>query len=412
MNKKSVSVVLLFLALAVSVEVLASETIRVGLLIASKGQRTTYHKVAREFEKEHPEIKIEFIVRNDADYKRALEQWLTAKSGPDVLYWQAGERLRRLSRKGLIYPLDDLWKQEQWDSVFTQGVKEAVSFEGSVFSLPYSYYQWGFYYKKSLFQKLDLQAPETWDEFLSVCETLTSNGLSAIAIGTKNHWPAAGWFDYLNLRINGLSFHNQLLQGEVSYLDDRVRNVFETWKVLVDAGYFVANPETKDWKHGLPGLYRDRVGMILIGNFLKEHLPSALVGDIAFFPFPVIDANVPVYEEAPTEVFLIPTNARNKKAAEQFLAFVGRPDVQARLNDGLGYISPNLQSQRSDDYYIRIGSDTLRRAEGISQFFDRDTRQEMASEGTVIFSRFLTSANVDKTLNDLEEVRRRVFQVN
>ncbi|MEM9531795.1 MAG: extracellular solute-binding protein [Pseudomonadota bacterium] len=410
--KQILFVALSLLFLGSSVGVFASETLEVGLLIASKGQRISYHKVARQFENEHPEIRVDFVVKDDKEYKLAIGQWLAAETGPDVLYWQAGERLRQFARQGLIFPLDNLWNQEQWDSAFTQGVKDAVSLDGSVFGLPFSYYQWGFYYKKSLFEKLGLQAPKTWDEFLSVCETLKSNGIPAITIGTKNHWPAAGWFDYLNLRINGLSFHQQLMRGGVSYSDERVRKVFEAWKVLVDEGYFAENSMGKKWNHGLPDLYRDRVGMILIGNFLKEHLASALVEDIAFFRFPEIDASLPIYEEAPTEVFLIPKNARNKKAAQQFLSFMGRPEVQATLNEGLGYISPNIRAVPSDSHLIRVGSETLNEARGISQFYDRDTHEEMASQGVIIFSNFLNSGDVDGSLEKLEAVRKRVFQPN
>ena len=43
--------------------------------------------------------------------------------GLDVLYWQAGERLYRFVRQGLIEPIDDVWVKEHWGDSFTQGVK-------------------------------------------------------------------------------------------------------------------------------------------------------------------------------------------------------------------------------------------------------------------------------------------------
>ncbi|MFT2109741.1 ABC transporter substrate-binding protein [Marinomonas sp. 2405UD68-3] len=385
------------------------DTLDIGLLIASKGQRIAYHKVVRQFEQENPTIHVNYVVRDDAGYKFALEQWLTDKNGPDVLYWQAGERLYQLVNQGLIDPINGVWNQEQWDASFTQGVKNAVMLEGNVYGLPFSYYQWGFYYKKSLFAKLGLQPPKTWEEFLEVGEVLKSNGIDPITIGTKNHWPAAGWFDYLNLRINGLDFHQALMRGKVPYTDDRVRQVFNTWKVLVDQGFFSESPEERDWKQGLPYLYRDRVGMILIGNFVAQHLPSQLVEDMAFFKFPKINENLAFYEEAPTEIFMIPKHGSNKESAKKFLAFMGRPDVQVTLNQGLGYISPNIKAKPSENYFTRIGSETLKEAQGITQFYDRDTSKEMASAGIKLFSDFLKTGDVDFTLKELEKVRQKSF---
>ena len=129
-----------------SVGVFAGETLDIGLLIASKGQRDIYYDVARKFEKEYPGIEVNYVVQDDKGYKPALERWLTENKGLDVLYWQAGERLYRFVRQGLIEPIDDVWAREQWGDSFTQGVKAAVSLDGKVYGLPFSYYQWGFYY--------------------------------------------------------------------------------------------------------------------------------------------------------------------------------------------------------------------------------------------------------------------------
>ena len=94
-------------------------------------------------------------------------------------------------------------------------------------------------YNKDLFAKYGLSEPQTWEEFLLICEKLKSQGITPIVLGSKDDWPVAGWFDYLNLRLNGLDFHQQLTRGEVSYLDVRVRNVFSHLGQLVDANYFL-----------------------------------------------------------------------------------------------------------------------------------------------------------------------------
>ena len=106
---------------------------------------------------------------------------------------------------------------------------------------------------------------------------------------------------------------------------------------------------------------------------------------------------------------MIPKNVRYKKSAKQFLAFMGRPDIQTTLNEGLGYIPPNIHSPPSESYFIRAGSEMLKEAQEISQFYDRDTSKEMASAGVKLFSTFLTTGDVETTVQELEKVRKRVF---
>ena len=40
-------------------------------------------------------------------------------------------------------------------------------------------------------------------------------------------WPAASWFETLNLRINGLDKHLALMEGQMSYLDPALAPVFD-----------------------------------------------------------------------------------------------------------------------------------------------------------------------------------------
>ncbi len=100
------------------------------------------------------------------------------------------------------------------------------SVDGKQYFLPNSYYWWAVYYRRSIFERYGLQPPETWNDFRTVCSKLKQNGVSPITIGTKYRWTAAGWFDYLNMRVNGPDFHINLMLGREKYDDPRVKKVF------------------------------------------------------------------------------------------------------------------------------------------------------------------------------------------
>ena len=99
---------------------------------------------------------------------------------------------------------------------------------------------------------------------------------------------------------------------------------------------------------------------------------------MGYFQFPVIDQSVGLFEDAPTDTLHIPSKAKNKDDARKFLAFMARPENQAELNKTLGQLPPNKEAAVPDDPYLQAGFELLSKAEGLGQFYDRDTNPEMA----------------------------------
>ncbi|GAA3930236.1 hypothetical protein GCM10022277_28660 [Litoribacillus peritrichatus] len=384
-------------------------TLKVGLLLASQGQGIGYRELFTQFEKEHPNIDINFSVYNDAQYKQKVAEWSENQEGPDVFYWQAGERLFELVEQNSVRSLDFLRDYENWDEKFPQTIIQQLEYDDHIYGLPFSFYQWGFYYKKSLFDKLGLQAPETWDAFLDVAKVLTDNGMDAIAIGTKNDWPAAAWFDYLNLRMNGLAFYQALLNGQVSYTDPKVRYVLQAWKSIIDQGYFHKGHEKLTWSEAIPLLYHEDAGITLIGNFVEKKIPHELHDNIGFFPFPVINQNVPRFELMPTEIFVLSRWSTKLNESLTLLKFLSKPQTQLKLANGIGYIPATTESSKHISPMSMEGVTLLNKSEDIMQYFDRDTNQAFSKEAIQILSDFLLKPDIEKTITALENERLKTF---
>ena len=204
-----------------------------------------------------------------------------------------------------------------------------MTVDGRQYGVPYSTYQIGLYFRRDLLEGAGIaQAPRDWAELIEACRKLKSAGLDAIAIGSKDLWPTAAWFDYLNLRINGHAFHMELMRGAVPYTDSRVRAVFARWRELVDLGCFSRNHASVSWQESQALIYQGRAAMMLIGNYIVPNFPPEMRERMEFAPFPAITPGVGRYEEAPMNSLHIPADARNKDDARRFLAYVLRADVQ------------------------------------------------------------------------------------
>jgi multiple sugar transport system substrate-binding protein len=386
-----------------------AQQLNVGVSVSTSAQREAFYTLARDFETLHPNSKVQFTALSSEDYKLAFPTMLAKDKRFDVLYWHAGQRLFNFVEKEFIHPIDDLWLENELDNAFDGNVRQNLSYNGRYYAVPISYYQIGFYYSKEIFERLSLSEPKTWQEFIALCEIIKADGVSPIFIGTKSNWPATAWFDYLNLRLNGLDFHHALTQGKVPFNDERVRDTLNVLQALKARKYFIADHQDFHWRESLPLLSRGLVGMSLIGNYVIQDIRKDMLSKIGFFPFPQISEGVGKYEEAPIDVLVIPKQAKNLSLAKKFLAFAASHEVQTKLNKKLGVISPNKSSQQQTSPLTKEAYLELSTAEGFSQFFDRDANEAFAKEVMPIIDEFMVHGDVTIAITKLELARSQHF---
>lgn len=378
--------------------------------LSDPAPKAAFEKVVNDFRAEYPNIEVTLNGFDHEAYKTAIRNFL-GSNPPDVALWFAGNRMRYFVEQELLRDISDLWEEAGFNDSMASS-RATISVGDSQYAVPFGYYQWGVFYRKDIFEQYGIAVPNTWDEYLAACETLADNGITPITIGTKFLWTTAGWFDYLNLRINGYDFHIELTEGKISYLDSRLDRVFDTWAELANKGYFLKDHATYSWQEAQAPMINGDAAMYLIGNFIVPQLREAGVPDenIGFFPFPTIDPSVGLYEDAPMEAYLVPAGAKNVEEAKLFLEFASRPDILSEFMNAIGNISPNKYSPEPEDQFTRAGFELLNRADGLAQFYDRDTTPEMAAAGMEGFQEFMIYPDREAEIRArLDEERKKIF---
>lgn len=364
-----------------------------------------------DFQKANPDVTVKWNNFDHEGYKSAIRNFLTADA-PDVVAWYAGNRMEPFVKAGLFEDVTDVWTANSLEDQL-KSASPSMTIDGKKWGVPYTYYQWGIYYRKDIFQQQSITPPKTWNELLAASKKLKDAGITPFTIGTKALWPTAGWFDYLDLRINGYDFHMELTSGKVPYTDPRVKAVFEKWAELVKPGYFIENHAAIDWQDAVPQLVQGKAAMYLMGNFAVATFKNGGLKEeqIGFLPFPEITAGLPVAEEAPTDTFHIPKGAKNKDDAKKFLAYVASPEAQSKMNATLGQLPVNNKAEKPTDPFLLAGFEMLSKATAIAQFYDRDAQAEMAKVGMEGFQEFMVKPDkIDAILARLEKVRARVYK--
>ncbi|HEU5005835.1 MAG TPA: ABC transporter substrate-binding protein [Jatrophihabitantaceae bacterium] len=300
----------------------------------------------------------------------------------DVFCWFAGNRAKFFAAQGLLTPIDDVW--EKIGDHFTDAVKAASKGDdGHYYLVPWVNYPWVMFYKKSVFTKYGYTVPGTWDELITLCKQMQSDGFAnPIAIGQKDGWPAMGTFDIINMRINGYQFHVDLMAHKESWTDPKVLNVFKQWSELMP--YYTPGATGRTWQDAVKIFDGNKTSaMIFQGTdqvgpqLAKQNLP-----DLEFFAFPQITPTYPTDSaiDAPIDGFLMSKKVHNQAGAAALLEYLGSAKAEQT------FLQPNPSDiGTATDYDTstytplqKASVEIIKNTKNIAQFLDRDTRPDFA----------------------------------
>lgn len=382
----------------------AEEVLKVGISGINAVGREEVYALAHAFELRNPKVKVTFVVNEGETYKKTLQKQLEQEEGGlDVAFWMAGERFDKYIRLNLVTPVTDIWRSNKLAEQFTPHLNRAVALDEQFYAVPFSYYQWGFFYNKQLFERLGLALPRDWQEFIKILSILKHEGLMPISIGTKYSWSVSPWFELFNLRLNGYNFNQSFIKGNVSANSPEIRHVFEYWQKLIQSGYFIDHKESLI--ASLPLLYREQAGIILGGSYFASFFPKSLSNRIGFIPFPVMNLDVDKSEVAPVDIAFIAQRSKKKQLAKRFLVFLSSKEAQERFNNKTHFLSANKLADISNSDTLQSVKRSLNGVSRLTLFFDREAEDTFAKENMAIWRDFITDPDIEETISKMEKVR-------
>ena len=326
---------------------------------------------------------------------------------PDSVYtWFSGFRMKFFADQGFNVPIDDVWATVKDN--FTAGfANSVVGNDGKVYGIPVDYYPWAMFYRKSVFADKGYTVPTTWDELKTLATKMQADGLTPIAFGDKDGWPAMGTFDILNLRQNGYDFHVGLMAGSEKWTDPRVTAVFEKWKEIVP--FHAKDYAGLTWQNAADTLVQKKSGMYLLGLFVSAQFDAtkdpADLADLDFFAFPNLGTEFDAEKalDAPIDTIQIAAKSPNlaaeqdnakaylehwAKGSTQQIMFKNQPGLIPTANDADTSTYSDLQKKAVEI----VGA-----AQKITQFLDRDTRSDFAGANSMqsFLQKFLADPNQD-----------------
>jgi raffinose/stachyose/melibiose transport system substrate-binding protein len=295
-------------------------------------------QVAAEFHKLHPDVTVKAVPIQNEQFTTKIPIALQSSSPPDVFQnWGGGQLVDQVK----AHKVANLTK---YVSSWIKGIGGSAAgwqVNGQQYAIPYNVGVVGFWYNKSLFQKAGISSPPiTWPQFLSDVKKLKEAGITPIAIGSKDRWPDAFYWDYLAVK---LCSKPTIQQSAVTY---NFKN--PCWlqagnytQQLLDAepfqSGFLATPAQQGATSSAGMLANGKAAMELQGHWnpgvMEPLTPDQKIpGFLGWFPFP----NVPGSKALPGSLlgggdgFACSWKAP-EPACAQFLSYIDSMSVQRRI---------------------------------------------------------------------------------
>jgi raffinose/stachyose/melibiose transport system substrate-binding protein len=318
------------------------------------------------FNKEYPDIKVNFKLVSIPDWQAALAPALRSDSGPDVFDMQPGAYVKRYgSFAEDMTPVVAKALGDDWQSkVAPAGVSGLTNADGKLTALSVgAVYSGTLWINQGLFDKYGLKPPTTLDEWDKVCQEFKKNDQGCFVQGA-----AGAGFDQDTLQTIANSVEPGLWtrasKGEAKWDDPGIVKTLEIWKQLFDRGIMqegaVGYQQYPDANNDfLTGKY----AMVMMGTWYTQYstekaMTAALkaAGVSGAKPFPIVPIPFPNVGGNPSEMFgdadyglAVSTKAKDKAAAETFVTWMttsqaGQQAVANQLNDipALKGIEPNF----------------------------------------------------------------------
>jgi len=309
------------------------------------GDRPGYATIVKDFEKAHPDIKVEMTVQPwDTIQQKLPSAWLTGQ-GPDVAAVSSDPNaVAQYVKTNSVMAITNTGSGDGKinTSEFAPGTVKEFTYDGKLYGVPANFATLSLYYNKKLFQDAGIaNPPTTVQEMATDARKLTTGGKYGIALAdnqTIQMWPVLQWLEGGDI-VNGKNCSVlQTSDGQQS---------LKTWADLV--------AKDKVSPVGLTGAEADslfsagKAAMEINGPWAAPGYKSAGI-DLGIVKVPVgVDGkSTTLGSIAPLS---ISAKTKYPEQAQEFLAYWTSKSAQQKFSLQTGF--PPLRTDLSDDAKLK-----------------------------------------------------------
>ncbi len=285
---------------------------------------TMIDSIIAAFEEANPNISITRSAFKVEDLRNTIKPAINSGEGPDIFSYDSGAGyLGVLANSELAYDMTDYAIENGWYDHFYDWALAKSTYNDRLYGVTNELELLGVFYNKEIFSQAGVQPPETYQEFLDVCETLKSHDIVPFIAEDKDQWPG---FHYESIWLNsfaGVDKVKSAIAGKLSWDNPDFAQGLDEFAELYTKGYAYPNPLSISYDDGNRAFYSGEAAMRITGTWMVGEYVEKFVDKVGFFYLPPANSDIP--DSAPGglgEAVVINNKSNNTKEALMFVDFM------------------------------------------------------------------------------------------
>ena len=319
-----------------------------------------------EFNKEYPNISVEFLnVAWDSVVEKETAAF-AAGSGPDVSFQT--EQFPLYAKNGYLTALDDYVSDDK-RAGYPESALEYCSYDGQLMGVPFVALDSVMFYNKDLFEEAGItEVPTTWDELVDVAKKLTldkdGDGETdqwGMMFEMDDYWQPLTYIiqagaDQWNENRTNIGFNNEQGVEGLSFFN----KLYNEEQVVLPLEKYTSKDEERAY------FYNNQVAMfpqqIHYSNLIKE----ASDVNLGAFKLPAGPAEDPEHANwnfANIGMLSISSQTEHPDEAWKFVEFITRPEIEKTYLSEVGFFSPQVATNDlmyEGDEIMAVGAEGIK----------------------------------------------------
>jgi raffinose/stachyose/melibiose transport system substrate-binding protein len=323
-------------------ETMEEVTLAVWYLSQNPEEMDLIRGLNEEFMAAHPNITIEFSAYGFEDMNNTLRLALDGGVGPDVAYSSPGpSHGGAYAAAGHLVDLMPAATELGWTDRFNASVMAHYDddFPNSLHQMPFDLVTVGVYYNTEIYDELELEPPQTLEEFESQLATIRDAGYIPISVGALDGWPLAHIWDQFIHTSFPYDYIESIESGDpaVGFDDPRAIAATERINSWAENGYFQDNVLATAYADGNNLFINGEAAINIGGTWNNSTFAAVPEFDVGFFALPQVDPALDFHMGGftPNNAWMIPAYSEHQEEAITYVDFMlGEEVALAKWNTG------------------------------------------------------------------------------
>jgi multiple sugar transport system substrate-binding protein len=280
-----------------------------------------WQPVIDAYEAQNPNVSVELVDISSAEYTDKINIMLSGGDETDIISVKDIPQYSAMLTRDQIIPLDDLVDADGLDLGVYSGAAEELTYEGSIYALPFRSDIWILYYNKDLFDAAGVDYPTndmTWDQYDELARQVTSGSGADKVYGGHFHT----WRSCVQL-ATVQDGKNSVIATDYSFM----KPMYDMVVGMQNDGIIMDYGELRAGNIHYSGVFwNQQIAMLPMGSWFIGMTMGAVERGEATFDWDVVKFPHPEGVEAGTTAgtltsLAINANSKQKEAAWDFIKF-------------------------------------------------------------------------------------------